>query len=164
MQTLRELCAKHYKNGWPDKDTIHSYIDVYEEILAPYRHGENLILEIGLMGGESHRMWVDYFGGVVFGMDCDLKPIDGKADLTDMVKNFNVFIGDAANPHDIKKHFDGIKFDVIIEDANHDLNQQMDIYETLKPYIAEGGIYIIEDIQDINYSKRFFERLGGRNN
>lgn len=161
MDTLRQLCAKHYKNGWPDKDTIHSYIDVYEELLKPYRSEARNILEIGLLGGESHRMWIDYFEGTVYGIDCDLKPLNGQFDLTDMVKNFNVVIGDATNPEHIKKHFEGIKFDVIIEDAGHDIAQQFKIYETLFPYLSRTGIYIIEDVQDIDKTKSLFTGLGG---
>lgn len=160
MESLEQIYQKHKKGDWPDKGSVHSYIEVYEEILKPYRSEARNILEIGLLGGESHRMWVDYFDGVVYGMDCDLKPLDGKFDLTEMVKNFNVVIGDATNPDDIKKHFMGVKFDVIIEDAEHSYQQQVGIYITLKPYLNDGGIYIIEDIQDIDKTKHLFRGLG----
>ena len=55
MKTLKELCAKYYdpKTGFSDRDTVHSYIEVYEEILAPYRKTAHNILESGLMSGES---------------------------------------------------------------------------------------------------------------
>jgi SAM-dependent methyltransferase len=154
MKTLLEIYNKFYdpKTGWPDKGTVHSYIEVYEEILSPYRKTAKNILEIGLMNGESLRMWTEYFDGKVYGIDCDVKPIDGKADLFPIMAegNHNVLIGDASNPEDIKLHFEGIKFDVVIEDAGHSIEQQLKIYSVLKPYIAEGGIYIIEDVQNID--------------
>lgn len=162
METLEQIYRKHKNGDWPDKNSVHSYIPVYEGLLASYRHRAINILEIGLMSGESLKMWTEYFAGNVFGMDCDIKPIDGKADLTQAIKDgLNVAIGDASNPDDVKKYYDGIKFDVIIEDANHDIDQQISIYQTLKPYLNKGGIYIIEDVQDIDRTKIIFTVLGG---
>src|SRR6185369_13519508 len=98
--TLQNLYNKYYdpKTGWPDKGTVHSYIEVYEELFAPYRKKAKNILEIGLMSGESLRMWTEYFSGNVFGIDCDIKPINGKADLTKAIEEgLYVSIGDATN-------------------------------------------------------------------
>lgn len=161
--TLLELYNKHKKGDWPDKNSVHSYIPVYEEILAPYRHTAKNILEIGLMSGESLRMWSEYFAGTVYGMDCSVTPINGLADLRPAIRDgYNVKIGDASNPADIHKYFYGIKFDVVIEDANHDIDQQRNIYKALKPYMQRGGIYIIEDIQSIQNANQLSMELGGQ--
>lgn len=158
--TLQQIYYKHKRGDWPDKGSVHSYIEVYEEILKPYRLSANSILEIGLMSGESLRMWNEYFDGDVYGMDCDIKPIGGLANLTEAIdEGLNIAIGDATKPNDIKMFFDGIKFDVIIEDAGHDFAQQLEIYHTLRSYIAHGGIYIIEDVQDIDFSRAAFEMI-----
>lgn len=161
MQTLQKLYEKHKVGDWPDKGSVHSYIDVYENILYEYAHDDrNNILEVGLMSGESLRMWAEYFAGTVYGIDCGIKPIDGKADLTQAIKDgLNIFIGDASNSEEIKKCFDGIKFDVVIEDANHDIEQQLKIYVALRPHLNEGSIYIIEDVQDIDRTRELFEKL-----
>lgn len=160
--TLQEIYLRHKKGDWPDKDSVHSYIEVYEEVLAPYRKTANNILEIGLMSGESLRMWDEYFTGTVYGMDCDIRPHGGLADLTGAIKDgLNVCIGDATNPADISKHFQGIKFDVVIEDAGHHIDQQVAIFEAVFPYMARGSIYIIEDVQDIDRDRKLFEGLGG---
>lgn len=162
--TLLELYNKHKKGDWPDKGSTHSYIEVYEEILAPYRHTAKNILEIGLMSGESLRMWDEYFSGTVYGMDCDIKPINGLADLTGAIADgMNIAIGDASNPADIAKFFTGIKFDVVIEDAGHSFEQQVKIFSTVGRYLNhDGGIYIIEDVQDIDRNKSVFEWMGGK--
>jgi cephalosporin hydroxylase len=157
--TLHQLYDKYYdpKTGWPDKGTVHSYIEVYEEILAPYRKTANNILEIGLMSGESLRMWDEYFKGEVFGIDCSIKPIDGKADLTKAIEDgLYISIGDASDPATIERFYKGLKFDVIIEDAGHSLQQQLRIHTVLSPYLNKGGIYIIEDIQDIDQDADYF--------
>lgn len=160
--TLADLYKKHKKGDWPDKGSVHSYIEVYEELLAPYRTAAKNILEIGLMSGESLRMWSEYFSGKVYGMDCDLKPCGGLADLSKAIEEgYNVLIGDAANEMDIRKFFTGIKFDVVIEDANHTIEQQITIFVQLREYMNEGGIYIIEDVQDIDSTRHLFEALGG---
>lgn len=162
MKTLQQLYEKYKVGDWPDKGSVHSYIEVYEKLLEPYRHTAKNILEVGLMSGESLRMWTEYFNGTVYGIDCDIKPIGGKADLTQTISDgYNVMIGDASNEKDIARFFDGILLDVVIEDANHDIDQQLRIYHTLKPYLAEGSIYIIEDVQNIDSSINKFEDLGG---
>ena len=162
METLEQIYLKHKKGDWPDKGSVHSYIEVYEKLLAPYRMKAKNILEIGLMSGESLRMWDEYFSGTVYGMDCSIKPVDGLADLTQVIKEgYNVKIGDASRPDDIYRHFKGTTFDVIIEDAGHDFGQQLAIYAALWDYVRLGGIYIIEDVQDIDATKKNFEVLGG---
>lgn len=158
--TLLELCNKHKNGDWPDKNSTHSYIELYEHILEPYRLTAKNILEIGLMSGESLRMWDEYFEGKVYGMDCDIRPVGGMADLTEAISaGYRICIGDASNPYDIEKYFKGMKFDVVIEDANHNVEQQLDIYAAVKPYMAQGGIYIIEDIQDIDETHTVFENI-----
>lgn len=161
--TLQEIYNKHKVGDWPDKGSVHSYIEVYEEILAPYRHTAKNILEIGLMSGESLRMWTEYFkGSWVFGIDCDIRPVNGMADLTQAIADgLNIVIGDASNPEVIENWFKGLKFDVVIEDANHSVEQQLQIYSVLKPYMNKGSIYIIEDIQNIDETKAIFNAIGG---
>lgn len=161
-ESLQKIYDRNRRGDWPDKGTTHSYIEVYETILRPYKYAAKNILEIGLMSGESLRMWNEYFSGDVYGIDCDIKPLGGKADLTEAIKEgYNIVIGDASNEKDIEKYFKHIKFDVVVEDANHDVEQQLQIYSALKPYMNHGSVYIIEDIQDIDRSKAIFNSIGG---
>jgi hypothetical protein len=164
--TLLQLYNKHKKGDWPDKNSSHSYIPLYEEILAPYRHTAQNILEIGLMSGESLRMWDDYFDGTVYGMDCSVTPLNGLANLKPIMAEgkHNILIGDAADPMEIERYFNGIKLDVVVEDASHEVMQQLQIYYNLKPYMNKGSVYIIEDIQNIEANRTFFEALDENKN
>lgn len=164
--TLHQLYDKHFKDGWPDFNTVHSYLPVYEEILKPYRHSARNVLEIGLFTGTRLKIWEEYFDADVYGIDCDEQPHGGMADLRPMIAEgtHNIYIGDAESEADIKKFFDGIKFDVIIEDASHQLSQQIGIYHNLKNYLAPNGIYIIEDIADIDFSRTAFEMIDPKKN
>jgi hypothetical protein len=48
---------------------------------------------------------------------------------------------------------------VIIEDAGHDVEQQVKIYYALKPFLNKGSVYIIEDVQNIDKDKISFENI-----
>lgn len=162
MSTLKEIFEILALRGFEtDKGTVHSYIDVYEEVLKPYRYKADNILEIGVFKGNSLRMWERYFIGNVIGVDCHETPHDGMADLREMIKSGEhiIKIFDAENADEVDYHFYGMKFDVIIEDANHSLKQQLKLYHIYKEYLAPGGIYIIEDVEDIDKSRAAFETI-----
>lgn len=156
IRTLQEIWADLAAQGYEsDKGSVHSYIPVYEEILAPYRGGR--MLEIGLFNGHSLRMWEQYFSEA-WGIDCDEQPHGGMADLRPMMGTHNIKIMDAESESCLQQ-FDR-KFDVIIEDAGHDPEQQLKIYGNFKQLLSPGGIYIIEDIQDIDWNREIFGALG----
>lgn len=144
-----------------DKGNIHSYLPVYEEILAPYRTKAKNILEIGLFNGASLLMWEQYYSGKVHGIDCNETPHDGMADLRPLIAEgtHSIHILNAEDPAAIKKAFKGIKFDVIIEDAGHHVEQQLKLYEVFKPYMKKKSLYVIEDIQDIDGTRSLFENI-----
>lgn len=162
MKTLTEIFKKLQSQGFEtDKGSVHSYLEVYEEILEPYRQTALNILEIGVFKGNSLRMWERYFNGNVYGVDCDLQPHGGMADLSEMVESgkHNIKIFDAANKEEVNRYFSEIRFDVIIEDAGHHLEQQIELYNIYKNYLTDNGIYIIEDIQDLDKDRAVFENL-----
>jgi hypothetical protein len=156
MKTLQEIWDELPMKS--DKGDIHSYLPVYEEILKPYRETAKNILEIGIFKGDSLLMWEKYFKGKVYGVDCDVKPHGGMADLTPMIESgkHNILIFNAEDQNEVEKYFRNIKFDVIVEDAGHDINQQLMINRVLTPYMNEGGIYIIEDVQNIDRDGYWF--------
>ncbi len=156
MKTLQEI----YKNyttpeGNGDKGTAHTYIDVYETLLSPYREKGN-ILEIGISLGYSIRMWGEYFEkGKVVGADVVL--YDQVRDLLDNPR-YQLIYEDATKP-EILQHLEGTEFDVIIDDGSHDVGDQVASFELLKNKMKPGGLYIIEDVLDIDNTKDLFESL-----
>lgn len=163
METLTEIWERLSLQGYrSDKGDIHSYLPVYEKILEPYRDKPGDVLEVGLFKGDSFRMFKEYYSGRVrtFGVDCDWYPHGGMADLTPLKNTMKqVCILDAESEEQVRNEFGGMKFNVIIEDAGHHLAQQLKMYHVLSPYLNEGGIYIIEDIQDIDSTKEIFENI-----
>lgn len=159
--TLSEIYQKHFDGTWPDLFTVHSYGDVYEEILAPYRTTAKNILEIGLFTGARLKIWEEYFTGTVHGIDCDEQPHGGMADLRPMIASgkHNIHIFDACDTKEIERRFKGITFDIVIDDAAHSLEQNLTLFEAWKPYMNKGGLYIIEDIGSIDETRSIYEGI-----
>ena len=155
-KTLAEI---YYNGSYGDKGSVHSYIELYEHLLAPYRaKGNATILEIGLFRGESLRLWEEYFGpeAWVHGIDACDQPLGGMADLRPMIAEgtHNIHLLDATDKAKVNARFDGIDFDVIVEDASHGLQQQLDIYAAFRDKLKPGGLYVIEDVEDIDKSRQ----------
>ena len=166
MRSLAEI-YETYKSkdpsgpGTGDKGTVHSYIEVYEEIFAHYRHATTHFLEIGVLAGSSMRMWTEYFDtSKVYGIDIDERPLNGMFDLRPMLaEGFDIKFFDASLPNEVEKHFAGVVFDVIIDDASHAIQHQMDNYKNFKSHLSKGGIYVVEDVADIDAHRSMFESM-----
>lgn len=160
MKTLQQIWEGMEMKS--DKGDIHSYLPVYEEILAPYRHTAENVLEIGVFKGASLLMWEKYFTKAkVHGIDCDEQPHGGIADLRPLIAEgtHNIHILDATNEFQIHQAFRGMTFQVICDDGGHNLFSQLKSYEILSKYLDDNGLYIIEDVQDIDVSREMFHNI-----
>ena len=161
MKTLQEISnnwAQPTDVGHGDKGTTHSYIPSYERLLSPYRNKDVNFLEIGLAYGESLEMWYEYFtkNSKIYGVDNQTKEIDSY--LED--NRFDITIVDATSPL-IKDYFHDIKFDIIVDDGSHMKDHQLQTFNLLKDHMNPGGIYIIEDVMDLDNVRDEFLNLGG---
>lgn len=154
MESLNSIYARQGLLGRrSDKGTVHSYIEVYEELFAPYRTTSKRILEIGLFEGHSMRLWEEYFQGAeVHGVDLSDTPHCGLADLRPMLAEgtHKISFMDAANLIEVEHIFNDMKFDVVIEDANHYLEDQIAIWNNMRSRLVPDGLYIIEDVADVD--------------
>lgn len=163
METLVQIWERLSKDGYEtDKGSVHSYLPIYETVFAPYREAAKNVLEIGIFKGDSLRLWEEYFiNAEVHGVDCDEQPHGGMADLRPMIAegNHNIHIIDAVKWWDYKGMFNTKWYDIIIEDAGHHVEQQLELYKVFKPALSKGGLYIIEDIQNIDETTGYFETI-----
>jgi hypothetical protein len=143
-----------------DKGTAHGYIDWYEDTFSDRRTEKLNVLEIGVLFGGSLKMWEHYFeDSNIYGVEdfsqedgqwhYKYEPVDGDAVMADVNSHerITLFNFDCENEDLIKENFGDLKFDVIIDDANHKLSQQKKNFKNYFPYLNEGGIYICEDVQ-----------------
>ena len=155
MKTLNEIYTKYQSpEGHGDKGTAHTYIDEYQKLLEPYRE-KSTVLEIGLCMGESLLMWEEYFiDSKVIGVDISSNHLH---ELIAEEKH-NIIIGDATK-ESILEHFSKETFDVIIDDGSHLLWDQINTFKLFKDKMKPGGIFIIEDVKDLDYTRERFSSL-----
>lgn len=157
MNTLRELYyGKGYDYYPTDKGTTHRYIDIYDQLLLPYKDRKINVLEVGVSEGGSIKLWSEYFTQAhITGIDIVKSARQG---IFDDCKNITYVIEDIKN---IKRtDFDYAHFTIAIDDGSHELQDQLLFVQLFYPNIAQGGMLIIEDIQDINNQLPYFKGLG----
>lgn len=135
---------------WSDKheDGGHHYGFTYGEYLRPFRYRRIKLLEIGVggyrhaLGGRSLLAWKAFFpfGRIVA---CDL--LDKRELSSFRTKVYQV---DQSSTEALSRLQDAeAPFDIIIDDGSHLNSHQIFTFETLLDSLAEGGLYIVEDVQ-----------------
>ena len=127
----------------------HSYFDnFYETEFKKYQNRPISLCEIGIYLGASFLVWNEYFhkDSKLLGID-----IDNCVDPKYYEHNFNnvrYIFNDAYNLN-IVNTLD--KFDIIIDDGPHTIESQLDAIKLYLPKLNDGGVFIIEDIQQLSY-------------
>lgn len=137
--TLAKLCLVYDTDKCPD---VHNYVEIYDLFFRPRRKRAERVLEIGVLDGDSVRLWEAYFPrATIFGIDID----DTSQYET---KRIRTFVADQANREQLSQFIDehGSTFDIVIDDGGHTMEQQQVSFGFLFPHVRSKGIYIIEDI------------------
>lgn len=124
-----------------DKAYWHRYTEYYHGFLSVGRFTPVTILEIGVLGGASVRMWADYFPlATIIGVD--INPMAA-------VNNPRVHLlqCDASN-YDmldtLVSKYGG--FDIVVEDGSHTMADQQNTWCALWRHVKAHGWYICEDL------------------
>lgn len=156
-QSLTEIFKRigHFGSdiGCNDKNGTHTYTETYDKVLEPYRNGCTF-MEIGLAMGDSIKLFDEYFeNSKIIGVD-----ISVVFEIPKYKNDVQIIQADATKVeflNTIKDEF----FDVIIDDASHQTQDQIDTFNLLKGKMNKGGIYIIEDILALDVERKKFEAL-----
>jgi hypothetical protein len=139
VSRLDEVGLRH---GTDKSSSHHDYLRHYETHLELSRTPIGSLLEVGVYDGGSLRMWREFFPEariVCLDIDPRCKAFEGgnaKVELCDQSDSSQLTaIGVKHGP-----------FDVIIDDGSHIWSHQILTFETLLPFLAQGGLYIMEDI------------------
>jgi hypothetical protein len=125
-----------------DKNTTHSYGPVYDDIFLKYKSTTGNILEIGISGGFSLLAYADYFqNATIYGLD--IQDICGP--FVKMNSKIKLQFGDAKSDR-VVSSYNNMLFDIIIEDALHEPEDQIRHFMDFHKFVKPGGTYIIEDV------------------
>ena len=119
----------------------HSYTPFYHKLFAQMPVFR--LLELGVYLGASLKMWRDYFPQAeIFGID--IRP---EYMLFDHPR-ITTMQADVSSGRELSwvAHSMGGNFDVIIDDATHEISDQATAIAALMPLLAPRGLYIIEDV------------------
>lgn len=134
-----------------DKNTGHSYLPLYDSLLSDKRESAKAVLEIGVFSGGSILLWEEYFKNAdIVGMDIILP---GHLERDFEGKRITTIVGNAYTA-DAVAQFGGRKFDLIVDDGPHSIQSMMFTIEHYSGLLADDGIMIIEDVQEIGWLER----------
>jgi hypothetical protein len=153
--TVNVLTALANRFGSDKGDQVHGrhgYTEVYDRLFLSRRFEALTFLEIGLLHpfdtkgpgtmAPSLEMWRAYFPNArLFGFDLnDFKAVS--------IPGCHIFQGDMGSRDDLLRMARSIggEIDIIIEDASHASHHQQITLATLFPFVANDGMYIIEDL------------------
>jgi glutaredoxin-related protein len=145
-------------NSLTDKNTDHSYLDLYQELLYSKKATAKNVLEVGIgdfnyKNGGSIKLWRDFFtNATVYGLD--VLSIDRVIDeLKNDLRVVLYMSTDAYDENIFKNIFlnKNIKFDFMLDDGPHSLESMKQFIKLYSQIMTDDGILIIEDIQSLDW-------------
>jgi len=152
MNTLTEVyshtCELAKKEGMEihcsDKGTHHSYIEIYEKLFKKYKTESINLLEIGVNRGYSLYTWKNYFTNAK-----NLVGIEYQPNIVYKKDGVKLIYSDINDINHVNNELGDMKFDIIIDDGSHRIEDQLFAFEYLNTRLNTNGLYIIEDIQNL---------------
>lgn len=139
-----------------DKITTHAYHLHYGPFLAPLIHQPVRMLEIGVQDGPSLGLWRRLFPRYEHIFAIGYKGTGGRGtmdvssfrrELHDRVTLFGGDQSDLSFLGRVEAELGGKQLDLIIDDGSHVPWHQIVTLKRIFGWLADGGIYIIEDIE-----------------
>jgi len=142
-------------NSRTDKNTVHSYLPLYQNLLERKQYSAKNVLEIGIgdcqgiSNGGSIKLWHDFFVNAdVYALD-----IQHVNKVWDGIKNNNrIHLVTSTNAYD-QTFFNSffmtknLKFDFMLDDGPHTLESMKSFIKLYSQLMTDDGILIIEDVQ-----------------
>ena len=157
MRTFTEICG----GTQSDKTSKHSYDTQYVKYFESMRADVKEVCEIGICRGGSLLLWEEYFpNATLTALDINELDVDGVPSLNHKRDRNNIYIMDSTNNLEVQENLGDKIFDIVIDDGSHNIDDQIKTLKNFWPLLKEGGIYVIEDIENIES----FSRFGGIKN
>ena len=141
-------------NTLTDKNTLHSYLDLYQTLFENKKNTTKNILEIGIYKGGSIKLWDDFFTNTtIYGLEYDninypFNNNDNNNNTITIYKSTDAYNIDFFNNTFLHKN---IKCDFLIDDGPHTLESMQSFILLYSQIMTYDGILIIEDVQSIEW-------------
>lgn len=170
MKTIAEIFSSYEEldengrhiGGTDKHGPNHRYGAAYESLLHDVREDARLVMEVGIADGSSLLAWREVFPNALC-VGLDIMPDAGPRLATYTRTEFHV--GDATLKEVCDRTAGSRKFDLIVEDATHRLEDTLRTLLYLWPYVRpRGGLYVIEEFANVgalqdNLFKLFSPRI-----
>lgn len=141
-------------NSRTDKNTTHSYLPLYQNLLISKKNTATNVLEIGIQYGGSIKMWSDFFPNAnVYGLDI----MDIKNVWKDIKNKDNIILYTSTDAYNKIFFTDNllnkdIKFDFMLDDGPHSLESMIKFIKLYSQIMTDDGILVIEDVQSLDWA------------
>jgi len=136
MNWLSQLATKHGTDKGPK---VHGYTEVY---LGHLPTAPQAVLEFGILRGASMRMWSEFYPEAkLFGVDWGAGSV-----FSDFFEGAQANQEISAELRELAENW-AQEFDLIVDDGAHTLTSQKNCLEVFAPWVARGGVYIVEDAE-----------------
>ena len=135
-------------NAKTDKNTTHSYLPLYQNLLISKKETAKNVLEVGISYGGSIKLWSDFFTNAnVYGLDI----INIDMVWEGIKNNEKIILHTSTDAYDndfFITHFlnKNIKFDFMLDDGPHSLESMKQFIKLYSQIMTDDGILIIEDV------------------
>jgi hypothetical protein len=145
-------------NTKTDKNTSHSYLELYQRLLSSKQFTARNVLEIGIgdfgeKNGGSVKMWKEFFtNATIYGID--ILPIDRVMD--ELLNDRQVVLYTSTDAYDVdfittQFYNKNIQFDFMLDDGPHTLESMVSFIKLYLNLMTNDGILIIEDVQSLDW-------------
>lgn len=160
---LCELGIKYPTDKSPYVKNLHRhpYTAVYDFLFFPFKNKNISFAEFGVYENQSMKCWREYFpNAFLYAFDNDQKHLTSA--INDNLKDTHYSFVDVASSHSIQETLTSTntQFDIILDDASHKLDHQINIIKNSYSFIKPGGILIIEDIFRKTPEKKYIDAIG----
>lgn len=130
-----------------------NYFEIYHTYFKKYSSQKISLIEFGTFHGGSLDMWSDYFSKDSRIIGVDINPYCKELEN----EGYEIFIGDQENKEFLRELMGTIgNVDIVVEDGGHEMKQQIHTFQEVFPYLNNGGIFCIEDLET-----SYFQSFGG---
>lgn len=153
---LNDIIKEFDLNPTTDKNSVHCYVKgYYEEEFLKYKDKKITFLEIGIRGGGSMKLWAEYFTNCkqIIGIDVDEFALVHQFKNIENVEYYftNAYTQEIADKIP--------KLDIFLDDGPHTLESQLDAIHYYLPKMKVGGLFLIEDVQDVEWFSSLEEKV-----